>query len=67
MKILKTIKKTLYAVADVYINPGAYARLSRDGFYKDQQNLRGDVAKVGNDMKKTITRYGERAYQSQGD
>lgn len=67
MKLLNTIRKSILAAADVYIRPHGYGRLARDGFASDQRRLVGDVAKVGNDMRKAVTKYGERTHQPQGD
>jgi hypothetical protein len=54
-KILYMITDGLTAIADAYVSPRAYIRPSRNGFQQDQAKLRGDVVRVGKDMKKAIT------------
>lgn len=38
----------------------------RGGFVRDQQKLKGDVARVGEDLKKTYSRYGKQVSKSRG-
>jgi hypothetical protein len=57
--LLRLIAKGADSIADTYVNPRAYNRPPRDGFLKDQEQLRADVVKVGSDMNGVIVKHGK--------
>ena len=58
-KIIKMVANGYAVIADSYVNPRAYTLPTRDGFASDQNNLRGDVVMVGNDMRKALDKNGK--------
>ena len=58
MKLLKLILDGATTMGDVLIWPREHSYPAPGGFKKDQENLRRDVVKVGDDMKKAIKQYG---------
>jgi len=65
MKIARKIAEGLYVIADSYIERDYQYPAHKDRA-RDIANLSSDVKNVGKDMKKSITKHGERAYQSTG-
>ena len=57
--LLRLIAIGADSIADSYVNPRVYNRPAKDGFLKDQEQLRGDVVKVGQDMKGVIVKHGK--------
>jgi len=58
MNILRMMAQGASSIADSYVNPRAYDKVTSGGFRKDNNLLRGDVVAIGNDMKKAVS-YGE--------
>jgi hypothetical protein len=63
MRIVKKIAEGLFVIADSCVTERNYIYPTENDRSKDIANLSLDVRNVGNDMKKSITKYGERAYQ----
>lgn len=61
-RILVVLRHGLYAIADAYTRPREYAR--HQGFSQDQASLKGDVRRLGSDMRKVIQRREQQAYES---
>lgn len=67
MKILRYFANGYLSIVDAYLHPREYIRPSKYGFYRDQENLIGDVREFGNDMRRVIERkHVEQAYKSTG-
>ena len=64
MSTVKKISEGLYLIADTYVNKRDYVYPSIDRRSSDNARLSSDVRVVGNDMKKAITKHGQRAYKS---
>lgn len=66
-KILNLITDGFTTIADAYVSPRSYVRPGRNGFQKDQAQLRGDVERVGKNMRKAIAAYhGKQSNKSSG-
>lgn len=65
-KLFELIADGILSIADSSTSRRPYTYPVPDGFARDQENLRGDVNRVGDDMRHTITKYGKQSNQSAG-
>ena len=56
-KILDLITEGFCTIGDAYVVRPGYVRPGRNGFQKDQENLRGDARRVGKTLSGKIAAY----------
>lgn len=65
IKISKIVRDGAFSVADTYLRPRQYVFTA--GFSSDNEKLRGDVQRLGNDMKVAIRKHGKQSYPTSRD
>ncbi|MEY4979129.1 MAG: hypothetical protein RLZZ352_1399 [Pseudomonadota bacterium] len=65
---MKHLENFLDGVASAFMwgMPPRTYRLPESGFREDREKLRGDVQKVGKDLKKSVERHGKQNRESRG-
>lgn len=66
-KFLAHLADGFITIVDSYESRRDYVRPVRDGFARDSAALRGDVARVGKDMRKAVAaQYGKQPNKNSG-